>query len=111
MSSSCEPSSYGLIQVIGKRRSARAFDRLLLEPAEKIGLLLEAFGWGPSAFNRQPSGLIHAVSRDAHAAWDAALIEDNRLWATTAPLKLVVVGNPDEQPDEFGLQRWMLDCG
>jgi nitroreductase len=110
MSSSCEPSSLVLSRAIAQRRSARAFDGRPLE-ADTLGLLLEAFRWSPSAFNRQPWRLIIATSSAARVAWDCSLIEDNRLWATRAPVKLIVVGNPDEQPDDFGLQRWMLDCG
>ena len=43
--------------------------------------------------------------------FDDALTDANRAWAAAAAVKMVVIGNPDEQPDRNGLQCFMLDCG
>jgi nitroreductase len=47
----------------------------------------------------------------ARAQWDAALEPANRLWATRAPVKLVLLGNPEEQPSVHGQERYLFDCG
>jgi nitroreductase len=43
--------------------------------------------------------------------YDDALSAGNKSWACAAPVKIVVVGAPDEQPDRNGLQVWLLDAG
>jgi nitroreductase len=97
-------------EVIRQRRSSRAFSDRTVE-REKVELLLEAFRWAPSSYNRQPWRIIVAEEPAARKAWDAALIGGNERWAPAASVKLIVVGNPAEQPSVFGQQRWLLDCG
>jgi len=99
-----------IIAPIRDRKSARHYDGRKLTPQE-IERLLEAFRWAPSSYNRQPWRVIVAQGMKATDAWDAALTETNRAWATAAPLKLVVLGNPEEQPEEHGQHRWLIDCG
>ena len=77
----------------------------------RVELLLEAFRWAPSSYNRQPWRVVVAEDAAARKAWDAALTDGNQLWAPAASVKLIVVGNTQEQPDAFGQQRWLLDCG
>lgn len=92
------------------RFSARAFENRPVE-REKIDSLIEAFRWGASSGNRQPWRLIFAESPEARAAWDKALGKGNQAWAPRAPVKIVVVGNSEEQPEMHGQQRFLVDCG
>jgi nitroreductase len=99
-----------ILQALVDRRSERHFSDRRLEP-ETVESLIEAFRWAPSSNNQQPWRLLIAHDTAAIAAFDDALSRGNRAWATAAPLKMVLVGNPDEQPDRNGLQSFMLDCG
>jgi nitroreductase len=99
-----------IVGAIRNRRSSRTFSAKTVE-REKVELLLEAFRWAPSSYNRQPWRVIVAEDPAARKAWDAALTDGNHLWAPAASVKLVVIGNTYEQPDAFGQQRWLLDCG
>jgi nitroreductase len=99
-----------ILQALVDRRSERHFSNRPLEP-EVVESLIEAFRWAPSSNNKQPWRLLIAKDAASIAAYDDALSEGNRTWATAAALKMVVVGNPDEQPDRNGMQSFMLDCG
>jgi nitroreductase len=99
-----------ILQALVDRRSERHFSDRPLEP-ETVESLIEAFRWAPSSNNQQPWRLLIAHDAAAITAFDDALSRGNRAWATAAPLKMVLVGNPDEQPDRNGLQSFMLDCG
>ena len=96
--------------VLRDRRSPRHFNGVPPEP-EKIRALIEAFRWGPSSGNKQPWRLIIVRDPAAHAKFTECLSESNQMWAPAAPLKIIVVGNPEEQPSRFGQDRWLLDCG
>ena len=99
-----------ILEVIRNRRSDRHFDgRAVAQP--DIDLLIEAFRWAPSCTNRQPWRLIFATNAESRAAYDDALSAGNKQWACAAPVKIVVIGTPEEQPDRNGLQSWMLDAG
>ena len=50
-------------------------------------------------------------SPEAHKKFDEGLSENNQKWATEAPLKMIILGNPEEQPDRNGQSRWLLDVG
>lgn len=99
-----------ILDVIRSRRSDRHFAR---QPVarEEIGLLIEAFRWAPSSSNNQPWRLIFATSDTARRAYDDALSGGNKPWAAAAPVKIVVLGTPEEQPDRNGLHMWLLDVG
>lgn len=99
-----------ILDVLRNRRSQRHFNGRPLEQ-QQIDLLIEAFRWAPSSQNRQPWRLIFAVSPEARAGFDDALSDGNRKWATAAPVKIVMIGTPDEQPDRNGLNAWMLEVG
>lgn len=96
--------------VLRDRISGVAFRDAPLEP-EKVESLLEAFRWAPSSRNAQPWRLIVVQSPEAHQKFDEALSENNQKWATQAPVKMIILGNPEEQPDRNGQNRWLLDVG
>ena len=99
-----------VLDVLMSRRSDRHFTQRPLE-REVIDALLEAFRWAPSCNNRQPWRVLIAEGPEARAVFDDALSEGNKPWAPAAALKMVIIGNPEEQPDRNGLQSFMLDCG
>ena len=99
-----------LIDAIRDRRSDRHFANKPLEP-EIIEALLDAFRWAPSSNNRQPWRVLIASGAEASRIFDDALSAGNKQWAPMAPLKMVIIGMPDEQPEKNGLQNFMLDMG
>ena len=99
-----------ILEVIRNRRSDRHFDGRPVAQTD-IDLLIEAFRWAPSSSNRQPWRLIFATDQAARAAYDDALSAGNKPWACAAPVKIVVSGSAEEQPDRNGLHSWLLDAG
>ena len=99
-----------LLDVIRDRRSDRHFANKALEP-EAVEALLDAFRWAPSSSNRQPWRVLIASSAEANRIFDDALSAGNKQWAPVAPLKMVIIGVPEEQPERNGLQNFMLDVG
>lgn len=99
-----------ILDVIRNRRSDRHFDDRAVAQAD-IDLLIEAFRWAPSSTNRQPWRLLFATSSEARAVYDDALSAGNKPWASVAPVKIIIIGTPVEQPDRNGLHMWLLDCG
>ena len=96
--------------VLRKRTSGVSFSDKPLEP-EKVEMLLEAFRWGPSSRNAQPWRIVVVCSPEAHVKFDQTLSPNNQKWATQAPVKMIILGNPEEQPDRNGQNRWLLDVG
>ena len=96
--------------VLKNRQSRRSFSSQPVEP-EKLETLLEAFRWAPSSNNRQPWRIVVVRSPDAHKRFDECLSESNRQWATAAPVKMIILGHPEEQPERNGQQRYLLDVG
>ena len=99
-----------LLDVIRDRRSDRHFANKPLE-AETIEALHDAFRWAPSSNNRQPWRVLIASGAEAVRIFDDALSAGNKQWAPAAPLKMVIIGVPEEQPERNGLQNFMLDVG
>ena len=99
-----------ILEVIRNRRSDRHFDGRAVAQQD-IDLLIEAFRWAPSSSNKQPWRLIFATGKEAQAVYDDALSAGNKPWARAAPVKIVILGTPAEQPDRNGLHTWLLDCG
>jgi nitroreductase len=100
-----------LIPAIRDRRSDRHFaPNKPLEP-EVIEALLDAFRWAPSSNNRQPWRVLIASSPEAQRIYDDALSAGNKQWATVAPLKMAIIGVPEEQPEKNGMQNYLLDLG
>ena len=82
-------NDYTIHNLIEQRWSPRAFDNKLVA-AEKIGSILEAARWAPSAFNEQPWRFI--VGQKGDATYDNilnSLIEWNQLWAGKAPVLIL----------------------
>ena len=50
-------------------------------------------------------------SEAAQAKFNECLSEGNRQWAVAAPLKMIILGNPEEQPERNGQDRYLLDVG
>ena len=99
-----------LLDVIRERRSDRHFANKPLE-AETVEALLDAFRWAPSSNNRQPWRVLIVSSAEAHRIFDDALSAGNKQWAPVAPLKMVIIGVPEEQPERNGMQNFLLDVG
>ena len=99
-----------ILPEIKNRRSSYSFTKAPVS-AEMIDTMVEAFRWAPSSANKQPWRLIIVQGEEAHKRHDACLSENNVKWATEAPVKMVIIGSPEEQPDRHGQQRWLLDLG
>ena len=99
-----------ILKPLRERRSERHFTQRPLEP-HVVASLVEALRWAPSSNNRQPWRLILVQNAAASAKFVDTLSEGNKKWAHLAPLKIVLLGNPEEQPDRDGQNRWLLDCG
>lgn len=99
-----------LLPVIHDRRSDRHFANKPLE-ADTVEALLEAFRWAPSSNNRQPWRVVIAASPESNRVFDDALSAGNKQWAPVAPLKMVIIAVPEEQPEKNGVQNVMLDLG
>jgi len=96
--------------LLKNRRSRRDFNGVPPEP-EKLEAMLEAFRWAPSSNNRQPWRIIVVRSPEAHEKFNACLNPGNLQWATVAPLKMIILGHPEEQPERNGQQRYLIDVG
>jgi nitroreductase len=99
-----------ILKPLRERRSDRHFTQRPLE-THVVASLVEAVRWAPSSNNRQPWRLILAQGPEASAKFVDALSDSNKRWAHAAPLKIVMLGSPEEQPDRDGQNRWLLDCG
>ena len=104
------PEMVEIHPVLKNRKSGISFNDEPLS-SEKLETLLEAFRWGPSSGNKQPWRILVVRSPEAHKKFNDGLNEGNLKWATESPVKMVVIGNPEEQPDRFGQSRWLLDVG
>ncbi|ALC18185.1 nitroreductase [Desulfuromonas soudanensis] len=58
---------------------------------EELQSLFEAARWAPSCYNEQPWLFVYAVSEGDRQRFATALVEQNRLWASRAPVLLFVV--------------------
>ena len=72
-------------------------------PESQVKSLFEAARWAPSCNNEQPWLFIYATSRENREKFISALVEQNRVWASKAPLLAFVIsrksfsksGNPN----------------
>jgi nitroreductase len=99
-----------LIPALSNRKSSRIMTDRPVERV-KIDALIEALRWSPSSNNKQPWKLLVCESAGARAAFDASLSPGNQSWAPRAPVKIALIGNPTEQAELFGQQRYLLDMG
>ncbi|HDI02679.1 MAG TPA: nitroreductase family protein [Candidatus Aenigmarchaeota archaeon] len=88
-----------VFEAIRGRRSIRNYEDKPVEP-EKIGMLLEACRWAPSAGNRQPWEVIvvddpEIIERLARASLD-------QMWMTTAPVILAMCMNMNILKGTYG---------
>ncbi len=88
-----------LFEAIQNRRSIRNYEDLKVEN-DKIGFILEACRWSPSAGNRQPWEII--VVDDSEKIKKLAKASLDQMWITTAPLIFVVCINEKIAKGTFG---------
>ncbi|MBB4857384.1 nitroreductase [Novosphingobium chloroacetimidivorans] len=80
-------------KLIVDRWSPRAFDESEM-PQEDLGVIFEAAGWAPSAYNVQPWTFLYARRGDAN--WDlllSQLIDFNQGWAKDASALVFIVSD------------------
>ncbi len=82
-----------LIAALSQRRASRAFSRQPV-PSEVQETLWQAVSVAPSRGNTQPTRLLVARSEPVRKALEAALSENNRTWASAAPLLIAIAVNP-----------------
>ncbi|QQG40256.1 MAG: nitroreductase family protein [Candidatus Aenigmatarchaeota archaeon] len=90
-----------VLDAIQKRRSVTEFQEKKVE-MEKVGVLLEAIRWAPSAGNRQPWEVV--VIDDRKTIEDLADIAHNQHWLKKAPLVMVVCINHKLAEGTFGVR-------
>jgi len=88
-----------LFEAIKGRRSIRNYEDKPVED-EKIGIILEACRWSPSAGNRQPWEIIIVDDPDLIEKLSKAAFE--QLWIATAPIVLVVCINEKIATANYG---------
>lgn len=87
------PTTYNIHTLLKNRWSPRAFAPQAVE-AEKINCMLEAARWSPSSSNEQPWRFIVGTNNDeTYKKIFDTLVEFNQLWAKTAPVLMLVIGN------------------
>lgn len=89
------------LETIRTRRSVHTFEERKVEN-EKIGILLEAIRWAPSAGNRQPWEVIVVDDRKKIEAIADIALEQH--WLKKAPLVLVVCINQKIAAGSFGVR-------
>ena len=60
-------------------------------PENELCSLFEAARWAPSCYNEQPWLFIYATSRDDREKFISALVEQNRVWAGSAPVLAFII--------------------
>jgi len=101
-----------LLPEIANRKSPRAF---LTRPVEeeKIQLLLRAFQWAPSSYNKQPWRIVLATDPAVLHQMHEGIMTGNRRWAVKAPLLAVIVSKKeaDDVRHDNALPYFLYDCG
>jgi nitroreductase len=107
-----EPFVLDLLPEIANRKSPRAF---LTRPVEeeKIQLLLKAFQWAPSSYNKQPWRIVLATDPGVLEKMHEGIMTGNRRWAVKAPLLAVIVSKveADDVRHDNALPYFLYDCG
>jgi nitroreductase len=107
-----ELSVVDLLPEIANRKSPRAF---LTRPVEeeKIQLLLKAFQWAPSSYNKQPWRIVLATDPAVLQQLHEGIMTGNRRWAVKAPLLAVIVSKveADDVRHDNALPYFLYDCG
>lgn len=101
------PTEKGLVEVIGRRWSPRAFaDKAVSK--EDLRKLFEAARWAPSSYNEQPWRFIVGQKGDAtyRRIFDA-LVEFNQMWAQHAGVLILTLAGKEfshnGKPNHHGL--------
>jgi nitroreductase len=97
-----------------ERWSPRAFASDAVSD-ENMHTLFEAAHWSPSCFNEQPWHFVYARSEDDLQRFRALLVDSNRVWASAAPLLVLVFsrraftnnGKPNRWADFDTGAAWM----
>ena len=86
-------------EAIITRRSIRKYKKIPVE-VEKIGMLIEAGRYAPTAGNLQPFKFIIVVREEQRKAIAEACLQ--QYWMETAPLHIVVVSEPWKSKQFYG---------
>jgi nitroreductase len=78
---------------------------------EELQSLFEAARWAPSCYNEQPWVFIYAVSEGDRQRFATALVEQNRLWASRAPVLLFVVARLEFARNGKANRHGIFDAG
>lgn len=78
---------------------------------EELQSLFEAARWAPSCYNEQPWLFIYAVSEGDRQRFSKALVEQNRLWASRAPVLLFVVARLEFARNGKANRHGIFDAG
>lgn len=93
------PAGYNILSLLKERWSPRAFAPQAVE-AEKINRMLEAARWSPSSSNEQPWRFVVGMNNDeTYKKIFDTLVEFNQLWAKTAPVLMLAIGNTRSSKD------------
>jgi len=93
-----------VFEAIYGRRSVRKYEDKPVE-TDKIGFLLEACRWSPSAGNRQPWEVVVIDSKETIEKLACASLE--QMWMKTAPLILAMCLNEKMGKGTYG-ERWEM---
>ncbi len=93
------------------RKSPRAIDPNKPVDQEMIDVLVEAFRWAPSSYNKQPWRLVVVRNKATQKKLHESMSDWNKQWMPKAPVLIVVVGNPEEQDHPDGRPQYLMDCG
>lgn len=101
-----------LLPEIANRKSPRAFQTRPVEE-EKIRLLLEAFRWAPSSYNKQPWRLVLVTDSVVREQMHEGLMSGNRRWAVRAPILVVIISRveADDVRHDNAIPYYLYDCG
>ncbi len=101
-----------LLPEIANRKSPRAFQTRPVEE-EKIQLLLEAFRWAPSSYNKQPWRIVLVTDPTVRERMHEGLMTGNRRWAVKAPILAVIVSRveADDVRHDNAIPYYLYDCG
>ncbi|HKA55453.1 MAG TPA: nitroreductase family protein [Candidatus Binatia bacterium] len=101
-----------LLPEIAKRKSPRAFQTRPVEE-EKIQLLLQAFRWAPSSYNKQPWRIVLVTDPAVREQMHEGLMTGNRRWAVKAPILAVIVSRveADDVRHDNAIPYYLYDCG
>jgi nitroreductase len=94
------PAQYPIHDLIRSRWSPRAFSPQPVSE-ETLHTLFEAARWAPSSMNAQPWNFLYATPTgqpQAHASLAETLNANNRRWAPTAPLLVLVLAKTEREP-------------